>query len=196
MPNSAPTNRAATAAVVFAVLIVIGVAAALFDLGPFAEEELTGNQFLVSGDRICSDTHHRFAEQQQLQPKTSSEAAELTSNLRELAQGELEQMRSLTPPAALRAPLDRYLAARERAIALMDKGIDAAEEDDFTAYRGYQAKLAAGQLQRLRLAKEVGFTECSQPSVDAGALREQSKPPEDSGLDRPNQVDNPPPGTP
>jgi hypothetical protein len=196
VPNSAPTNRLATAGLVVAFVVLIGVAAALFDLGPFAKEKLTGNQFLVRGDEVCSGAHHRFSQQQQAQPRTASEAVDLTTNLRDLARTELDQMRQLTPPAALEQPLDRYLAAREDAIKLMDRAISAAGNDDFTAYRTYQAKLAGGQRQRLRLAKAVGFKECSQPSVGGKELREQSQPPQNESLNRPNEVNNPPPGTP
>lgn len=185
-----------------ALLIVIVIAGALFKLGPFADDSDSGvvveanGDFLASADRICSDAHGDFSNQQQSQPKTASEAAQLTKNLLEVAQSELDQIRELTPPPNLKTKVGAYLSARERGVGLLKKGAAAAENDDFGAYESFQAQLAAGQLGRQRLAQAAGLKECSQPSLDTDKLSQQARSPGNTSLDRPNEVNNPPPGTP
>ena len=197
MPDNQPINRTATIGAVIAIIVALAVAAALLDLGPFSDDEpstptTAGGSFVSQGDAICSKTQSSFGDQQQGQPKTGKEAAQITGNLVDLAQSELDQIRQLTPPPASRAPLKRYLKAREEGIALLKKGQQAAEKNDFDAYGTYQAKVAAGQRQRQRLAEAVGFSQCSQPSLDHDELAQQAKPPKSSSLDSPNEVGNPP----
>lgn len=201
MPDGHPNNRTTTAAAVLALIIVIVVAGALFKLGPFADDSGSSDtsrngDFLASADRICNNAHGDFGSQQQSQPKTASEAAQMTKNLLEVAQGELDQIQELTPPPNLKSKVARYLSAREQGVALLQRGVRAAEGDDFGAYESLQAKLAAGQRQRQRLAQAIGLEECSQPSLGGKELAQQARSPGNTSLDRPNEVNNPPPGTP
>lgn len=196
MPDGPPTSRTATAAAALALLALILLLGAIFDLGPFADSGSGDSGFIASADRICSDAHGEFDDQQQSQPRTASEAAQMTRNLLAVAQNELQGIRALTPPANLRSKLDAYLKAREQGIGLLREGVAAADDEDFGAYEAAQAKLAAGQLKRQRLAEAIGFRECSKPSLDNKRLADQARPPGDTSLNRPNQVNNPPPGTP
>lgn len=200
MPNSDPINRATTAAVIVALLVVIGVAAALFDLGPFANEAGLGpgaeGDLVARGDQICEQTQAKFDDQQGSQPKTAREAAQVTQNLLELSRSELEQIQALEPSPEMRKPLAKYVAAKKRGVELLEQGQKAAAADDYSAYSRYQAELAAGQLKRSRFAQVVGFEVCSAPSIGRKELSRQSRAPVDSSLSRPNKVNNPPPGTP
>lgn len=178
---------------------MIVVAGAALNLGPFADDPQgpgAGGDFAASADRVCSTAHGNFADQQQSQPKTASEAAQVTQNLLDVAESELAQIRELTPPASLRSKLAAYLSAREQGLGLLRKGLAAAKSDDFGAYEAAQAKLAAGQGERRRLARALGFKECSKPSLGEKELSIQSRAPSGTSLNRPNEVDNPPPGTP
>ncbi|CAN5474304.1 hypothetical protein BH10ACT11_BH10ACT11_06750 [soil metagenome] len=184
-----------------ALIALIVIAGAIFKLGPFSDDPNPGaptstGDFAADADRICVKAHGDFADQQQGQPKTASEAAQLTQNLVEVAENELQQIRDLEPPAALRSKVAAYVRAREQGVSLLRKGAAAAAGDDYSAYEAAQAKLAAGQLERQRLAQAVGLKECSQPSLDAKDLAAQGRSPGDTNLDRPNEVNNPPPGTP
>jgi hypothetical protein len=147
------------AAAVLAVLTVAGT-------GPFASEEvdeLDRQAFLARGDEICRLAHEEFAALQQEPPRTASEAADLTANLVEISEQELDQIQELAPPESLEEPLERYLAAREDGIELLREAERAAEDGDAEAYSEAQSEVRAGQIERTRLAEAVGFSECSRP---------------------------------
>jgi hypothetical protein len=63
----------------------------------------------------------------------------------------------------LQGLLDRYIEAREQGLEILRDGLEAAEDDDAEAYADAQAQIADTQVDRARLAREVGFTECSRP---------------------------------
>jgi hypothetical protein len=132
-------------------------------------EQLSKADFLAKGDAICKQAHDQFVQLQSDPPNTAGEAAALTDKLIKISRNELAQIDALNGPDELQAPLDRYLRAREDGIALLEKGLQAAEHKDAQGYASAQAKIAAGQVQRLKLAKAVGFTECSQPVGGASA---------------------------
>jgi hypothetical protein len=69
----------------------------------------------------------------------------------------------LNGPEEVRPALERYLKARQDGVAILEQGLKAAESNDAQAYAAAQAKMAAGQVDRLKLAQAVGFTECSRP---------------------------------
>ncbi len=160
------TLRGPAAAVLGAVglLAVIVAFAALLDLGPFEDEEgssLTEAEFTAKGDRVCERAHDQFAELQETPPNSAEGAVALTQNLIEISENELNQIRALDAPAEVQEALDRYLRAREQGIALLEQGLEAAQERNAGAYADAQAKIAAGQVRRLKLAEAVGFSECS-----------------------------------
>jgi hypothetical protein len=96
----------------------------------------------------------------------------LTQDLIEISQGELDQIRSLEAPVGAEQALDRYLRAREEGLAILKQGLRAAQDEDAGGYAAAQAKLAQGQPRRLKLARAVGFTECSRaPQGSAAASR-------------------------
>jgi hypothetical protein len=181
---------------VAAAALLIGLAIAL-DVGPFADdEELSEGEFLARGDEICREAHEEFESAQKQSPTTASEAADLTGDLIDISQSEVDQIRDLNAPASLQRPLQRYLDAREEGIAQLQKGLDAAEKSDAFAYGDAQAKVAADQVHRLQLAKEVGFKECSRVLFGRDQLGADSEPPVSSSLNAPPTVNNPPTGTP
>jgi hypothetical protein len=186
-----PGKRARWAIAAAGVVGVVLVVAILFDLGPFAEE-LTEQDLIAQGDEICSEAHDAFTDLQQRPPTTARAAADLTDQLIGISEDELDQLRDLTPPAELEDELDRYLASREDAIDLLHDGLDAANDGDAFAYAEAQAKIAADQLKRLKLARAVGFTECSRPLVDRELLADQAEQPTSPNPNAPPVVSNPP----
>ena len=176
-----------------ALLIVLAIA---LDFGPFEEGELSNSEFLARGDEICREAHEEFESAQEQSPNTAREAADLTGDLIGISEGEVDQIRELNAPASLERPLERYLAAREEGIEQLQKGLDAAEEGDAFAYADAQAEVAADQVHRLQLAKEVGFNECSRVLFGRNQLASDAKPPVNSGLNAPPTVNNPPTATP
>jgi hypothetical protein len=183
------------AAGVAAAALIVVLAIAL-DLGPFEEGELSESEFLARGDEICREAHEEFESAQEQSPNTAGEAADLTGDLIAISEGELERIRELSTPASLEDPLERYLAAREEGIKQLRKGLAAAEKEDAFAYADAQAEVAADQVHRLQLARDVGFSECSRVLFGRDRLASDAEPPVNAGLNAPPTVSNPPPGTP
>jgi hypothetical protein len=144
-------------------LAVLVALAAVFDLGPFDDggTSLTRAEFTAKGDEACERAHDQFAELQKDPPNSAEGAVTLTQNLIEISENELSQIRALDAPPEVQPALDRYLRAREQGIALLERGLEAAQERNAHAYADAQAEIAAGQVRRLKLAQQVGFSECS-----------------------------------
>jgi hypothetical protein len=164
---------AVTVLAVLALMAVIVALAAVFGLGPFDDDggsttTLDKAQFTAKGDQVCKAAHQKFVELQKTPPKSAEGAATLTQNLIEISENELSQIRALDVPPQVQPALDRYLQAREQGIAELKKGLQAAQDKNARAYADAQAKIAAGQVQRLKLAREVGFSDCSRVPVQGG----------------------------
>jgi hypothetical protein len=196
----APADRAhrvrliAAALGALALLVVLAI---ILDLGPFADDALSEEEFLSRGDEICATAHEGFADaQSKASGQTPREAVALTDELIEIAEQELADIEALAPPEQLADDLDRYLAARERGLETLREGRAAAEKADIFAYESAQAKLARGQAKRLELAKAVGFSECSTLDPSEQAVEADAEPPSPSDPSAPPTVNNPPTGSP
>jgi len=172
------------------------VLAIALNFGPFEEGELSESEFLARGDEICREAHEEFESAQEQSPNTAGEAADLTGDLIDISEAELERIRELNAPASLEGPLERYLAAREEGIEQLHEGLEAAEKEDAFAYADAQAEVAADQVHRRQLARDVGFRECSRVLFGRDQLASDSQPPVNAGLNAPPTVNNPPTGTP
>ncbi|MGH2954452.1 MAG: hypothetical protein ACRDK9_10640 [Solirubrobacterales bacterium] len=159
----APGGRAAVAIAVAALIGILVVLSALLDLGPFADDELSRAELIARGDEICERAHDGFVELQAEQPRTAREAQDLTARLVGIAEDERDEVDELDGPDDLDALVDGYLDAREDGIAALRAGHDAAEAADAGAYADAQTELTSAQAERRRLAREVGFRECSRP---------------------------------
>ena len=81
----------------------------------------------------------------------------------EIFDEEVARLRALDPPEDRRDAFDRYLDAREDAIALLEQGREAAVQNDPQGYADAQAEVASGQVERAELARQSGLTACSRP---------------------------------
>lgn len=124
-------------------------------------EQVSAEELISRGDGICVEGRRRFDAVQAQAPANAVAAADQTNELVEIATDELNELRNIRPPDELRERYDAYLAARGRALERLEQGREAAEEKDAKAYGTAQARAAAEQSQRLRLAKAVGFKQCS-----------------------------------
>jgi uncharacterized protein YhaN len=154
-------------------LAVIVAFAALFDLGTFGDggSSLTRAAFTAKADETCKRAHDQFADLQRNPPNSAEGAVALTQNLIEISENELSQIRTLDAPTEVEPALDRYLRAREQGIALLEQGLEAAQDRNARAYADAQAEIAAGQVRRLKLAQAAGFSECS--VVQSGTASQQ-----------------------
>jgi hypothetical protein len=146
-------------------LAAIVALAAVLDLGPFGDdgttESLSTAEFIARGDEVCKRAHDQFAELQKAPPNSAEGAVALTQNLIELSENELSEIRALDAPPEVEEELEPYLEEREQGIALLERGLEAAQDRNAGAYADAQAEIAAGQVRRLKLAQAVGFSECS-----------------------------------
>jgi ElaB/YqjD/DUF883 family membrane-anchored ribosome-binding protein len=124
-------------------------------------EQLNAQDLLSRADELCREGQERFAQIQEEAPANSKDAQEQTDELVGVAEDELNELRSLRPPPELQAGYDEYLAARGRALELMEEGRDAAEDRDAAAYGKAQVEVAAEAGKRRKLAAAVGLKACS-----------------------------------
>jgi hypothetical protein len=171
--------------------VVVVLVALFLLLDPFAEE-LSREEFLAQGDEICTEAHEAFTDLQAEPPATAREAADLTGQLINISEDERDEIDDLNGPSDLDDEVDAYLSGREEGIDQLHRGLDAAESDDAQGYAAAQAKVAAQQMERLRLAQEVGFTECSRPLSDREELARQAELPPPADPTAPPTVANPP----
>jgi hypothetical protein len=196
--ESPPGNRIGPILAVAALLGVLVAIVALLDIGPFADDELTVEEFIDQGDEICSQAHDEFLDLQDgVVPRTPGDAAELTGALIEVAEEERDAIADLREPESLSGQVERYLEVRDRGIEILKDGRAAAESANPSEYERLQAELAATQIDpRFEIAGEIGFEECSRPLVERDELRRQAEEPTAADPSAPPTVNNPPTGTP
>jgi hypothetical protein len=151
--------------VALAVVVVALALAMLLDQGPFSEPELSRGELIARGDEICRKAHEAFAELQKKPPQTAGQATDLTGKLVDIASDELDEIGSLKGPPEFDA-----------------------------AYVVAQAELADSQLERQRIARRIGFAQCSRPLVGRGELEQQAQAPATADPEAPPTVNNPPTG--
>jgi hypothetical protein len=189
----APTHpRPRRPAWIAGALGVVVVLVALYLLLDPLGDELTREEVLAQGDEICAEAHEAFTDLQDETPGTAAEAADLTGQLVNIAEDERDEIDDLEGPDDLEAQIDAYLSAREEGIDQLQRGLDAAEDGNAGAYADAQAKVAAAQLKRGRVAREIGFRECSRPLVDRDELARQAEPPQGTDPTASPTVANPP----
>jgi hypothetical protein len=152
-----------------ATLATLALLAAIFDLGPFRQPELTRGELIAEGDDICRRAHEAFVDLQRRPPRTASQAAELTGQLIDIASDEADRIEDLNGPPEFDAAIQDYVEARQAGIDAMRAGREAAESQDAAAYSDSQAEVAEGQAERREIARGIGFAVCSRPLPVTGA---------------------------
>jgi hypothetical protein len=127
---------------------------------PLSRDELVKN-----GDLVCQAGYARFDEIQKKPPANLDEAHAQTEAIIASTEAEMKGLHALHPPAEVAASYQRYLALREDGVQALRDGAKASRADDKRAYAEAQGRLAAAGPERARLAREIGFTICSQPAA-------------------------------
>ena len=177
MDRTSRISRKGLVAAAATAILALAIIAFVFDLGPFAEGELSEAEFLARGDEICAQAHEEFLDIQGSTPRTAGDAEAQVEALIEVAEEERDALADLTPPASLASDLKRYVAARQEGIDVLREGLSAARRDEPSAYEAAQAKLASQQADRQRTARRLGFRECSEPLIGDEELERQAQPP-------------------
>ena len=97
------------------------------------KQQVSAAELVQKGDQICRQEQTKFSQIQTHPPSNASNAADQTKELVQVAESANSQLGKLQPPDELKARLDSYLSARDRAIDRMKDGEDAAENQDSSA---------------------------------------------------------------
>jgi hypothetical protein len=136
-------------------------AVAIAGCGGGGSTQVSAQELVQKADAICGQELRSFDRIQAHPPPNASVAADQTDELIDVTQTANSQLHDLEPPDQLRAAYDRYLAARDRAVAQMKRGKDAARDQDSDAYGAAQAAVARDASQRRKLARALGLKRCS-----------------------------------
>jgi hypothetical protein len=153
------TSGPRTAALLTAAAALASVAVAGCGGG---SEEVSAEELVQEGDEVCGKVQERFAEIQAEPPASATEGAEQAGELLGVADDAQAELREIEPPEELRDRYDAYLDARESVSDALERGKQAAEDQDGEAYGKAQEEAVGGAPERRRLARELGFGVCSQ----------------------------------
>jgi hypothetical protein len=148
---------------IFAVIASLALAAAVAvtECGG-GSEEVSAEELVQKGDDVCGNVQERFAEIQAAPPASATEGAEQAGELLGVADDAQGELRDLEPPEELRDRYDAYLDARESVSDELERGKQAAEDQDGEAYGKAQEEAVGGAPERRKLARKLGFRVCSQ----------------------------------
>jgi hypothetical protein len=153
--TSGPRTAALLAAA--AALVAVGIAGC-----GGGSEEVSAEELVQKGDEVCGKVQERFAEIQAAPPASATEGAEQAGELLGVADDAQAELHDLEPPEELRDRYDAYLDARESVSDELERGKQAAEDQDGEAYGKAQEAAVGGAPERRNLARELGFELCSQ----------------------------------
>jgi hypothetical protein len=124
------------------------------------KEQVSAAELIQKGDQICRQEQTGFNRIQADPPANASVAADQTQQLIKTADSASAHLGDLEPPDELRARYESYLSARDRAVDEMQKGKDAADDQDSRAYGAAQAAVVRSAAERKAQARSVGFKVC------------------------------------
>lgn len=141
------------------VISLVGVILAAAGCG--GPQKVSAAELVQRGDAICRELQDKFNQIQAQPPANASGAVDQTKDLVGAAEDAQSSLRDMEAPQPLQGPYERYLEARDRAIEQLKAGLDAAENQDGTAYGAAQQAMAQNAPRRKQLAESLGFRVCS-----------------------------------
>jgi hypothetical protein len=112
-------------------------------------------------NRICREVADRFDELQAQAPRSFEQGAELLQALAAAsAEGE-QAMGDVVAPPLNAAAFERYLRSRAKVGSLLDRGLQAARDEDARAYERVRAASNAASDERSKLAMKAGLPGCA-----------------------------------
>ncbi|MFN2526069.1 MAG: hypothetical protein ABR505_07365 [Actinomycetota bacterium] len=126
------------------------------EVAPMAEERA---EFIAKADAICAQLNAASAALPQ--PKNRKQLIDRIKKGRAISVAAVKKLRSLDYPAADRPIIRQLFALSDRGLALLSKGLRAAQRGDQRAFvRATRRSLALGQRFNA-IATEYGFQECN-----------------------------------
>lgn len=132
------------------------------------EAALARSEFVARADQVCRQAQRQFDRAQRNAPATPEQIERQLAALIDVSRQALTDLEALAPPPSLRRGYERYLAARDRALGLLEDGRDAVAARDAAAYLDAKRRVSSELATRLGLAREVGLRACSRPSLTLG----------------------------
>ncbi|HEY5941499.1 MAG TPA: serine/threonine-protein kinase [Solirubrobacterales bacterium] len=127
-------------------------------------QTLTKAQLIEKGDEICADSQDTFASYRDTFPSGEQEASVPYSRLLvTISSRAVRRFNELDPPPGLEQPYQAYVKAQEEVGEWDMDALQAAEDEDLTAYLSARESRDETQPERERLSDAVGFEVCSQP---------------------------------
>jgi hypothetical protein len=124
-------------------------------------DEVSAEELVQQGDEICGKVQERFTEIQMVPPASATEGADQADELLGVADDAQAELREIEPLEELGDRYDAYLDARQGVSDALERGKQAAEDQDGEAYGKAQEEAVGGAPERRRLARELGFKVCS-----------------------------------
>ena len=149
------------------VLVFVTVGLAIQACGGGDSEEVSAAELVQKADTACREERSSFDRVQARPPPNASVAAAQTGELILATEKANSQLRDLEPPEQLRSAYGRYLEARDRVLAEMRRGQEAAENQDSATYGAAQAAVARDAPRRRKLAQALGLRVCSSSTATA-----------------------------
>lgn len=115
----------------------------------------------ADANRICREVAKRFQEVQRDSPRSFEQGEQLLSVLSDAAEKGARALEQVDAPPLQTIAFERYLKSRARVGKLLEKGLQAARDEEGQAYE--EARVAANSAadQRRRLARYAGLSDCA-----------------------------------
>jgi hypothetical protein len=136
--------------------------AAVVIAGCGGSDEVSAEELVQQGDEVCGKVQERLAEIQVEPPASATAGAEQAGELLGVADDAQSELREIEPPEELGDRYDAYLDSRDGVSDALERGQQAAEDQDGEAYGAAQEEAVNGAPERRRLARQLGFEVCSQ----------------------------------
>ena len=141
-------------------LITLAAGGALGGCGGDEAAAPTGLPY-VEADRICTEVAKRFEEVQADSPRSFEQGAELLEVLSDATDTGQRALAKVEVPPLQAIPFARYMKARERVGDLLQRGLQAARDEEGTTYERVRLAANADADERRRLAEYAGLEECA-----------------------------------
>ncbi|MFN8217925.1 MAG: serine/threonine-protein kinase [Solirubrobacterales bacterium] len=130
-----------------------------------APPPLSQAELVRQGDRICEASQESFKRVRQEFPTAKLEEApdvEYSERLVAISSSAVKRFRKLVPPPQKRRAYGEYVASQEEVRELDASALQAARDENTSAYLLARGARDEGQGKRRELADEIGFEVCSQ----------------------------------
>jgi hypothetical protein len=142
-------------------LATLSIAGALVGCGGDDSAPASAGLPYLEANRICTEVANRFEKVQVDSPRSFEQGAELLSVLSDAADAGERALSEIDVPPLQAIAFERYLKARKRVGDLLEKGLQAARDEEGKTYEHVRLAANAAAAERRRLAKYAGLRECA-----------------------------------